>query len=145
MIRRTSWPLVALTFAVSLGLVAPAKVYPAISIDLGINLGAPPSLVLVPGLPVYYAPTLPYNYFFYGQAYYTFVNAQWYSAPSYNGPWTVTPVARLPAPLLSVPVQYYKVPPGHWKSPGPPPWAHHGKRHGHGRDKKGKHHGHHDD
>lgn len=145
MIRHTSWLLVALTLAMSLGLVAPATAHPTISIDLGINLGAPPPLVVVPGLPVYYAPTLPYNYFVYGQAYYAFVNAQWYFAPTYNGPWTVTPLARVPAPLLAVPVQYYKVPPGHWKSLGPPPWAHHGKGHGHGHDKKPKHHGHHDD
>jgi hypothetical protein len=134
-IRRTSWLLVALTFAMSLGLVAPATAHPTIGINLGINLGAPPPLVVAPRFPVSYAPTLPNNYFFYSHAYSTFMDDHWYYAPTYNGPWTVIPVARVPAPLLAVPVQYYKIPPGHWKSPGPPPWAHHGRGHdGHDDD-----------
>jgi hypothetical protein len=31
-------------------------------------------------------------------------------------------------PFLSVPVEYYKIPPGHMKKKGPPSWA--GKGHG---------------
>jgi hypothetical protein len=26
-------------------------------------------------------------------------------------------------PILGVPVNYYKAPPGHWKQHGPPPWS----------------------
>jgi hypothetical protein len=144
--RRTSLLLAALTFALSLGLAAPTTAHPTIGINLGINLGAPPPLVTIPGLPVYYAPTLPYNYFLYGDAYYAFMNEHWYYAPAYNGPWTLIQITRVPPPILSVPVQYYKVPPGHWReSPGPAPWAHQGRGRGHGHDKKAKHHGHNDD
>jgi hypothetical protein len=33
-----------------------------------IVLSAPPELVVVPGSPVFYAPGVPYNYFFHGGA-----------------------------------------------------------------------------
>jgi hypothetical protein len=48
----------------------------------------------------------------------------------------VIQIGQVPPPVLAVPVAYYKIPPGHLKKPGPPPWA------GHGQKKKGKHHGH---
>jgi len=107
--------------------------------DVNINLGIgatplppvvvtrPPQLVVVPGTPVYYAPAVPFNYFFYGGQYYTFAKGQWFVAPAYNGPWVVIAVGQLPQPILAVPMEYYKIPPGHLKKPGPPPWAGHGK------------------
>jgi len=39
------------------------------SVTFGLNVGAPPPLVAVPGLPVYQAPSVPDNYFVY-QGYY---------------------------------------------------------------------------
>src|SRR3989304_1819981 len=110
------------------------------NISIGINIGsppppppppivvaAPPQLVVVPGTPVYYAPGLNVNFFFHGGRYYTFHNNSWFGAAAYNGPWTFVAVERVPQPILVVPVQYYKVPPGPWKKGGPPPWAGHGK------------------
>ena len=132
----------------------------AADVHVGINIGvppppqvvieAPPPLVVVPRSPVYYAPELPYNYFYYGGLYYTFHEGAWFSAVSFRGPWGFVAVNRVPRPLLAVPVQYYKVPPGHWKKHhGPPRWARdddhgddRGHGHGHGR---GHGHGHHDD
>ncbi len=106
------------------------------SLKLGINIGQPPKLVAVPGTPVHYAPGLPSNYFFYGNRYYLFHGEAWYIASSYNGPWTVIVLQQVPPPILSVPVQYYRVPPGHWKERhGPPPWA---AAKGHDKDKKYK-------
>ena len=47
----------------------------------------------------------------------------WFVGSSYRGPWTYVVVERLPRPILAVPVQYYKIPPGHAKKlqGGPPP------------------------
>jgi hypothetical protein len=142
MTRRTLLLVASIISAMTWLLAIPATSQAAVSVNLGISLGAPPPLVVVPGLPVYYAPTLPYNYFVYGHRYYTCMNDHWYYAPTYNGPWTVIAVSRVPSPILRVPVQYYKVPPGHGSRHGPPPWAGQGKAHGHGHDQKEKHHGH---
>ena len=136
----------SLVIALAAGvLAAPAR---GADVHIGINIGvppppppvaveAPPPLVVVPRTPVYYAPELPYNYFYYGGLYYTFHDGNWFHAASYAGPWTFVAIERLPRPILAVPVTYYKVKPGHWKEHGPPPWA----GHGHGRG----HHKHDDD
>ena len=71
---------------------------------------------------------MPTNYFFYKGRYYTVVNGVWSTAPVYNGPWAVIQIGQVPPPVLSVPVEYYKIPPGHLKKQGPPPWA--GQGHG---------------
>ena len=106
------------------------------SLSLGVNIGEPPRLVVVPGMPVYYAPTVAYNYFFYGGRYYLFYNGGWYFSAFHNGPWTVVALQSVPQPILTVPVEYYRVPPGHWKSKhGPPPWA---AAKGHGKEKNKK-------
>ena len=81
----------------------------------------PPQLVAVPGMPVYYAPAVSFNYFVYGGQHYTFHNGSWFMAMAYNGPWTFIAVEHVPQPVLAVPVQYYKVPPGQWRSGGCPP------------------------
>src|SRR5262245_49644062 len=61
----------------------------AVSVNIGVNVPAPPTFAVVPGTPVYYAPTVPANYFLYGGQYYVFGNGGWYRAHSYNGPWVV--------------------------------------------------------
>ena len=102
-------------------------------IDIGLGvppivLTAPPSLVMVPGTSVYYAPDVPANYFFYKGRYYTVANDIWSMAPAYSGPWAVIQIGQVPPPVRSLPVDYYKIPPGHMKKKGPPPWA--GQGHG---------------
>ena len=115
---------------------------PDVTIDIGISappvvLTAPPSLVVVPGTSVYYAPDVPANFFFHKGRYYTVVNGNWSMAPAYSGPWSVIQIGQVPLPILSVPVEYYKIPPGHMKKKGPPSWA--GKGHGpHRKELKGK-------
>ena len=140
----------ALLLAVSLMSGPSAR---AADVHIGVNIGvpppppvvveAPPPLVVVPQSPVYYAPSLPYNYFYYGGLYYAFHDDHWFYAASYAGPWTFVTVQRVPRPILAVPVRYYKVKPVHWKEHGPPPWAGHGHEHGHGHGKG--HHKHDDD
>ena len=104
-----------------------------VKIDIGIGvppivLTTPPSLVVVPGTPVYYAPDVSANVFFYKGRYYTVANGVWSMAPAYGGPWAVIQIGQVPAPVVAVPVEYYKIPPGQLKKHGPPPWA--GQGHG---------------
>ena len=126
--------VVGMLTACALGLVPLALV--EAQINIGINSGAPPppivitappQLVVIPGGPVSYAPALPYNYFFYGGKYYVVHEGAWFMGPAYHGPWTFVAVEKVPKPVLRVPVGYYKIPPGHLKDKGPPPWAGHGK------------------
>ena len=111
---------------VVMGLASSAGVGQAqVSVNVGINLPAPPSFVIVPGTPVAYAPAVPANYFFYGGQYYVFTGGVWYTGPWYNGPWVVVAPEYIPLPILSVPVRYYKAPPPHWKHwrhAAPPRW-----------------------
>jgi hypothetical protein len=102
-----------------------------INIGLGVPpivLTAPPQLVVVPGTPVYYAPEVSANLFFYKGRYYTVANGVWAMAPAYGGPWAVIQIGQVPAPVVAVPVEYYKIPPGQLKKHGPPSWA--GQGHG---------------
>ena len=56
------------------------------SVHLGIHIGSPPPLVVVPGTPVYQAPSLPYNYFVHQKGYYLFHEGMWLSAKHHDGP-----------------------------------------------------------
>lgn len=76
----------------------------------------PPQLVVVPGSPVFYAPSASMNFFAYGGRYYTFHEGAWFVATTYGSPWVTIAPARVPRPVLAVPVTYYKVPPGHAKN-----------------------------
>lgn len=130
---------IALATAVAgLALAGPS----AADVNVGINIGVPPPppvvvaepprLVVVPRSPVYYAPTLPYNYFYYDGRYYTHHDGAWFYGAAANGPWVYIATGRVPHPVLAVPVTYYKVPPGHRKH-----WRRHGKhkhRHKHDHD-----------
>ena len=94
--------------------VAPA---PAVVITPpSISFVAPPPLVVVPSTPtVQYIPTGAYNVFVYGGRYYSFHNGYWFQAGHYNGPWAQIRTEKVPAPVIGVPVTYYRVPPEHAK------------------------------
>ena len=140
--------------AVCLGICATPATGRAADVHVGINVGvppppvvalpAPPSYVAVPGVPaVSYAPEVSFNLFTYGGQYYTYNDGNWFLAPAYGQPWVYVPPARVPRPVLAVPVRYYRVPPGHWKKVhGHPHGWHHGHDHGHGNHGHG--HGHDD-
>jgi hypothetical protein len=135
-------------------LVAPA--HAQVHVDIGIHLPAPPQLVIVPQVPqVRYvpAPAAPGNLFFYNGQYWAFSGGGWYVGSGYNGPWLVVGPQFVPRPVLLVPVQYYHVPPGHWKQwerKNPPHWQEdwgrewadkRGWKHDDGDDDRGKGHG----
>lgn len=98
---------------------------PLAGASISINIQVRPQLVLLPGVPVYYAPELPYNFFFYAGRYYVFIDGVWYVGPTYRGPWVFLPLVGVPQPILLVPVEYYRVPIPGWHRGGPPPWARH--------------------
>ena len=110
---------------------APAHVSVGIGtpyVSVGINIPTYPQLAPVPGYPVYYAPTLNANYFFYDGMYWLFDGENWYSSVWYNGPWEVCAPELVPLFVLRVPVAYYRRPPVYfnvWGRNAPPHWGEH--------------------
>ena len=99
-----------------------------VHVSIGINIPIFPELVVVPGYPVYYAPRLPVNYFFYDGLYWVFEDDNWYASSWYNGPWWVVEPDYLPVFILRIPVRYYRDPPPYfrgWHSYAPPRWDRH--------------------
>lgn len=96
--------------------------------SIGINLPVYPDLQRVPGYPVYYAPGLRDNYFFYDGLYWVFQGDNWYASSWYNGPWALVDPQEVPLYLLRVPVRYYRVAPAYfrgWNAQDPPRWGEH--------------------
>ena len=107
-----------------LGTCAPAVA----QVSIGINLGAYPDLVAVPGYPVYYAPQLDSNFFFYDGLYWVYAQDSWYASSWYDGPWDAVAPEAVPFFVLRVPVRYYRQPPAYfsgWGPEAPPHWGEH--------------------
>jgi len=99
-----------------------------VSVDIGINLPLYPELVRVPGYPVYYAPRLNSNFFFYDGMYWVYQRDNWYASSWYNGPWELVAPDFVPLFVLRVPVRYYRNPPGYfhgWRPEASPRWGDH--------------------
>lgn len=99
-----------------------------VSVSIGFNVPAYPQLVRVPSYPVYYAPDLGENYFFYDGAYWVYQSDNWYASSWYNGPWSLVEPESVPLFVLRVPVRYYRAPPsffGGWRDDAPPRWGEH--------------------
>lgn len=115
------WSVTSATAQVSIGIGLP-------SVSIGINLGSYPELVRVPGYPVYYAPRLASNFFFYDGMYWVYQSDNWYASSWYNGPWGLVGPQVVPLFILRIPVRYYRQPPayfGGWRSDAPPRWGEH--------------------
>ena len=100
----------------------------AVSVSIGINVPVYPQMVVVPGYPVYYAPTLGANFFFYDGMYWVLQGDNWYMSSWYNGPWAIVEPAYVPYYVLRVPVRYYRAPPPYfrgWQPSAPPRWGNH--------------------
>ena len=98
------------------------------SVNIGINVPVFPELVVVPGHPVYYAPRLDVNYFFYDGMYWVYQRDYWYASYWYNGPWRLVAPEVVPVFILRVPVRYYRHPPVYfreWRADAPPRWGEH--------------------
>ena len=97
-------------------------------VSIGINIPSYPTLVAVPGYPVYYAPQANANYFFYDGMYWVYQDDNWYASSWYNGPWYLVGAEEVPLYVLRVPVRYYRRPPVYfrgWRPDAPPHWGEH--------------------
>jgi hypothetical protein len=115
---------IGLFFVLAAAVTAEAQV----GVHIGINVPVFPRLVVVPGYPVYYAPDVRGNYFFYDGLYWVFNvdDGYWYSSSWYNGPWVFVDPNSVPQPLLVVPYRYYRVRPRYWSGwalDRPPRWG----------------------
>jgi hypothetical protein len=98
------------------------------NVSIGINLPVFPELAPVPGYPVYYAPQVNANYFFYDGMYWVYQDDNWYASSWYNGPWSFVEPYTVPLYVLRIPVRYYQQPPVYfrgWQSSAPPRWGQH--------------------
>jgi len=97
-------------------------------LSIGINLPVYPRLQRIPGYPVYYAPGVSSNYFFYDGLYWVFQEDNWYASSWYNGPWGLVDPQDVPLYVLRVPVRYYRHAPSYfygWRAEDPPRWGEH--------------------
>ncbi|WIT10155.1 hypothetical protein PFX98_14555 [Paucibacter sediminis] len=116
--------LVMLTMLMGLAGSATAQ----FTVSIGINVPSYPELRRVPGYPVYYAPGLRVNFFFYDGLYWVLEGDDWYASPWYNGPWRLTRPELVPLYVLRIPVRYYRSPPSYfqgWQLGAPPRWGDH--------------------
>jgi len=132
--QRIRYGLIGLLMLLGLATSATASVSIGISlpnVSIGVNLPVFPQLVPVPGYPVYYAPQMNANYFFYDGMYWVYENDNWYASSWYNGPWGFVEPEFVPVFILRIPVAYYRNRPSSfrgWQSNAPPRW---GQRWGH--------------
>lgn len=106
---------------VGVGIAAPG-------LSIGINIPAYPQLIPIPGYPVYYAPGVSANLFFYDGLYWVFVGDNWYYSSWYDGPWSLAEPEFVPDFILRVPILYYRSPPPYffrWNRAAPPRWDEH--------------------
>ena len=114
--------------ALLIGMASLTSANAAVSVNIGINLPAYPRLVPIPGYPVYYAPSVNSNYFFYDGRYWVFDGVNWYDSRWYNGPWAVVDPFYVPSYVLRVPVRYYRHAPAYfrgWRADAAPRWNEH--------------------
>ena len=131
--RKIRYVVIVMGMLLSLATSVSAQVSIGIGIGLpnlsiGINLPVFPELVPVPGYPVYYAPRLEANYFFYDGMYWVYQDDYWYASSWYNGPWSIVEPEYVPLFILRVPVRYYRQPPVYfrgWRPNAPPRWGEH--------------------
>lgn len=127
--KKIHYGLIVLAMLLSLATSAVAGVSIGIgfpNVSIGINLPLFPQLVPVPGYPVYYAPEIDANYFFYDGMYWVYEDDNWYASAWYNGPWDYVEPVIVPLFVLRIPVAYYRNRPAYfrgWQSNAPPRWG----------------------
>lgn len=82
----------------------------------GVVVAEPAVVQVETGAYVVTDPSVQYDMFRYGSAWYLYSGGYWYQGASYRGPFAVVDVRSVPRPVLTVP-------PGRWKNHphgGPP-------------------------
>jgi hypothetical protein len=118
-------PVLPANAQVSIGIGVPG-------VSIGINMPVYPEFQRVPNYPVYYAPQVGLNLFFYDGMYWAYQNDNWYASSWYNGPWGIVSPMYVPYYVLRVPVRYYRRPPPYfhgWSYNEPPRWGQHYGKH----------------
>jgi len=114
--------------AVASLLLLTATVPATAQVSVSISIGSYPNLMVVPGYPVYYAPSVGANFFFYDGYYWVYQDDNWYSSSWYDGPWELIDPMFVPIYVLQVPVRYYRRPPQYfrgWQADRAPRWNDH--------------------
>ncbi len=96
--------------------------------DIDVDLPQYPDMEPIPDSPVYYAPAVDSNYFFYDGLYWDYNSDNWYAAAWYNGPWQYVDPVYVPTYVLWIPIRYYRRPPPFfrgWHRDRPPHWTEH--------------------
>jgi hypothetical protein len=96
-----------------------------VNINVGINvppppplvIPAPPSMFVIPGTYIYFAPEVEVDIFFYHGYWYRPYQGHWYRSGSYNGRWVYIAPKKVPTVLLNLPPDFRRVPPGHQRIP----------------------------
>src|SRR5258706_4032817 len=94
-------------------------------VSIGINFPVYPEFVRVPRYPVYYAPRVNSNIFFYDGLYWVFFDGRWYASTWYNGPWGEVAPEAVPLYVLRLPLRSCRQPPPSfraWAVDAPPRW-----------------------
>lgn len=122
-------------FGVGVGVAVPG-------LSIGVEIPTYPQLVPIAGYPVYYAPGVGANLFFYDGLYWVFAEDNWYYSSWYDGPWYLAEPETVPDFVLRVPILYYRRPPAYflgWSRSAAPRWGEHWgptwERHRHGWDR----------
>ena len=125
--------ILAVSMALAAMPAAPAMAQVSLSfntpgLSVGVNIPTYPDLEQVPDYPVYYAPGLASNLFYYDGMYWLLQDDSWYASTWYNGPWQGVGAQDVPLFVLRVPVRYYRSPPAYfrgWQGDAPPRWDDH--------------------
>src|SRR5579883_27043 len=76
-------------FGVGVGVAVPG-------LSIGVEIPTYPQLVPIAGYPVYYAPGVGANLFFYDGLYWVFAEDNWYYSSWYDGPWYLAEPETVP-------------------------------------------------
>ncbi len=123
--KKTCLAVGSLGILVLIFISTPTHGIAGVDVNIGINFGppppvvipAPPSVVVVPGTYVYFAPDVDVEILFYHGYWYRPYQGRWHRAADYNGPWVYVEPAHVPAVLVHLPPDYRHVPPGHQRIP----------------------------
>lgn len=113
--RHMLWPLMLLALSCAPYDMTGSSTYVGFSIDIS-NAPPPPrvvfverpSVAIVPGSSVYVVQNSEYDVFQYGGYFWLETSGYWYRSRSYDQPFTVCEVRRVPRSVLTVPRQHWK-------------------------------------